>query len=92
MVNEYKSVIQMRIEMLEKEIEDLKRKLDAPLPAEPVTNLRGMWAGVDITDEDIEEITHPQRVIDRLRAENEALRRELEKYQNTKPPTSKAQA
>jgi cell division protein FtsB len=53
--------------------------------------LRGIWAGADITDQDIEAVTHPERRIRALEAENEALRREIQRLQDLSSPTLRPQ-
>ena len=54
MTNEQKSVLLTRIELLEREIAEIKQKLmQEERPGQ--IRLRGMWKGLDVTDEDFEE-------------------------------------
>ena len=54
MINEQKSVLLTRIELLEREIAEIKQKLmQEERPGQ--VRLRGMWKGLDVTDEDFEE-------------------------------------
>lgn len=46
-----------RIEMMQKELEDLKNKVLKKGSSE-IVSLRGIWEGVDFPDEEIEEAKH----------------------------------
>ena len=74
----HKSALLIRLGIIEEELAEIKAKLLRPQPAQPVVSTRGIWRDLDITDEELEEVTHPQRTIDRLKAENLALRQELD--------------
>jgi hypothetical protein len=76
-----------RLEAMEAELAQLRRLLSAKPTDQPSVTLGGLWKGIDVTEEEIEEVTHPQRRIEGLKAENEALRRELEHLSNRHPPT-----
>jgi hypothetical protein len=57
MTNEQKSVLLTRIELIERELAEIKQKLltdDHP----PAVKLEGLWADIDVTEEDIEDARH----------------------------------
>ena len=79
-------VVLTRIESMEAELRRLKELVVNP-PATAsrrasVQTTRGIEPGAAFSDDEIEEITHPQRRIDALKVENAALRAELERYRN----------
>jgi hypothetical protein len=57
MADKTKTALTTRIEMVERELTELRRKQANADITRPVT-LRGIWKDIDITDEDIEEAEH----------------------------------
>jgi hypothetical protein len=53
MTDNTRTALLTRVELLEREIEEIKRRLLASAKPEPVS-LRGIWKGINISDEDIE--------------------------------------
>lgn len=48
------SYVAMRLEAIQKELEMLRRSLEAP-GEQKIVKLEGLWKGVEITEEDLEE-------------------------------------
>lgn len=49
------SYIIVRIESIQRELEDLKRLVKATQETKPAPRLKGIWKGMEVFEEDIEE-------------------------------------
>jgi hypothetical protein len=47
-----------RIQAIEQELADLKKVLVSEIESPKKTKLKGLWKGINVTDDDIEEAKH----------------------------------